>query len=168
MNRVLLSLGSNIDPESHLRAAVRLLAERCRLLAVSPVYETAPVGKTDQPPFLNAAAWVETPLTAAQLKVALADIEQQLGRQRGIDKNAARTIDLDITLFNEAVFDLAGRHIPDPELLQYAYIAVPAADLAPQQRHPETGQTLSKIAHRLAPGPDDIKPRPDIRLETEG
>lgn len=165
MNRVLLSLGSNIDPESHLRAAVRRLSQRCRLLAVSTVYETAPVGRIDQPPFLNAAAWIETPLTAVQLKAALADIEWQLGRRRGGDKNAARTIDLDITLFNEAVFDLAGRHIPDPELLQYAYIAVPAADLAPQQRHPETGQTLSEIAHRLASGADDIKPRPDIRLE---
>jgi 2-amino-4-hydroxy-6-hydroxymethyldihydropteridine diphosphokinase len=99
---------------------VQRLAEpsaRCRLLAVSPVYETAPVGKTDQPNFLNAAALIETDLTAAELKTqVLQVIEQELGRVRSEDKNAPRTIDLGIALFGEQSLDVGPRHIPEPEI----------------------------------------------------
>ena len=70
MNRIFVALGSNIHSERNLREAVRRLASCCRLLAVSPVYETTPVGNTEQPSFLNAAALVETDLTAAELKDA--------------------------------------------------------------------------------------------------
>jgi 2-amino-4-hydroxy-6-hydroxymethyldihydropteridine diphosphokinase len=131
---------------------VRELAARFRLLATSPVYETAPVGKTDQANFLNAVVLVETGCTASGLKSALQDIERALGRVRTADKNAPRTIDLDITLFNDEVLELAGRHIPDPDLLRYAHIAVPLADLAPEAPHPEEGRTLGEIAAALPAG----------------
>ncbi len=151
MTRVFVALGSNIDAEHNLPEAVRRLGQHCHLLAVSPVYETAPVGKTDQPNFLNAAALVETDLTAPELKrQVLERIEQALGRVRTADKNAPRTIDLDIALFGDQVIEVGHRHIPDPDLLQYAHIAVPLADLAPQLSHPETGETLSTIARRLS------------------
>jgi len=150
MTRVFIALGSNINPEYNMREALRRLASRCQLLAVSPVYETAPVGKTDQPNFLNAAALIETDLTATELKTqVLQVIEQELGRVRSEDKNAPRTIDLDIALFGQQVLDVGPRHIPDPDIFKYPHIAVPLADLAPQQRHPETGQTLLEIAQSL-------------------
>ena len=150
-NRVFVALGSNIRPEFNLREAVRRLASRCTVHALSPVYETAPVGKPDQPNFLNAAVLIETERDAAALKQeVLQVVESELGRVRTADKNAPRTIDLDITLFNEQVIEVAGRHIPDPDLLRYAHIAVPIADLAPGYRHPETGQTLCQIAEGLS------------------
>ncbi|MDY0020140.1 MAG: 2-amino-4-hydroxy-6-hydroxymethyldihydropteridine diphosphokinase [Anaerolineae bacterium] len=150
LHRSFISLGSNIDSEANLREAVRRLAQRCTLLAVSSVYETAPVGKIDQPNFLNAAALIETPLTAAQLKTEVLEaIEQELNRVRTDDKNAPRTIDLDIALFDDQVLDVGSRHIPDPDILKYPHVAVPLADLAPQVCHPETGQTLSEIAQAL-------------------
>jgi dihydroneopterin aldolase/2-amino-4-hydroxy-6-hydroxymethyldihydropteridine diphosphokinase len=150
LNRAFISLGSNIDPEHNLREAVRSLASRCRLLAASPVYETRPVGKVDQPNFLNAAVWIETEMSAAQLKErVLRAIEQELGRVRTEDKNAPRTIDLDISLFNDQVLDVESRHIPDPEIVHRPHIARPLADLAPRYRHPETGQTLLEIAEAL-------------------
>ncbi|HOT90844.1 MAG TPA: 2-amino-4-hydroxy-6-hydroxymethyldihydropteridine diphosphokinase [Anaerolineae bacterium] len=162
-NRVFVTLGSNINPEENLLAATRLLAEHCTLLAVSPVYETLPVGKTDQPNFLNAAALIETSLAAEDLKgEVLANIEQQLGRVRTTDKNDPRTIDLDIALFNTDVLDIGARHIPDPDILKYAHIAVPLADLAPGYRHPETGQTLQEIAGHVPMG--GIIRRDDMRL----
>ena len=163
MQRVFIALGSNINSEYNMRAAIRRLSVRCHLLAVSPVYQTLPVGGTDQPNFLNAVALIETDLTAPELKTkVLHDIEQELGRIRSADKNAARTIDLDITLFGDQVLDLGHRHIPDPDLLKYAYIAQPLADIAPQQRHPETGQTLLEIAQQLPVR--DINCRSDIIL----
>jgi 2-amino-4-hydroxy-6-hydroxymethyldihydropteridine diphosphokinase len=149
-HRVFVALGSNIRPAFNLREAVRRLASRCTVRAVSPVYETAPVGKTDQPNFLNAAALIETERDPTALKELLQAIESELGRVRTADKNAPRTIDLDITLFDEQVIEVGGRHIPDPDLLRYAHIAVPMADLAPQYQHPETGQTLRHIAEGLS------------------
>ena len=167
MNRVFIALGSNVNSGHNMREAVRRLSSRCRLLAASPVYETAPVGKTDQPNFLNAAALIETGLTAAELKVnVLQVIEQELGRVRTEDKNAPRTIDLDISLFNDEVFDMGQRHIPDPEILKYPHIAVPLADLAPHERHPETGQTLKEIAQGLPTG--GLVRRGEIVLRRKG
>ncbi|MFB0537284.1 MAG: 2-amino-4-hydroxy-6-hydroxymethyldihydropteridine diphosphokinase [Anaerolineae bacterium] len=163
MTRVFIALGSNINSEVNIQEAVRRLSSRCRLLAVSPVYETAPVGKTDQPNFLNAAALIETDLTAAELKTqVLQVIEQELGRVRTEDKNAPRTIDLDIALFDDQVLDLGQRHIPDPDILKYPHVAVPLADLAPHQRHPETGQTLLEITQGL-PASGLVR-RPDVVL----
>jgi 2-amino-4-hydroxy-6-hydroxymethyldihydropteridine diphosphokinase len=150
-NRAFIALGSNIEAERNLPAAVRRLAAQCRLVAASPVYETLPVGKTDQPNFLNAAVLVETELSAAELKSqVLQPIEQALGRVRSEDKNAPRTIDLDISLFNDQVIMLGDRRIPDPEILEFAHIARPLADLAPVYQHPETGQMLAVIAQGLS------------------
>jgi 2-amino-4-hydroxy-6-hydroxymethyldihydropteridine diphosphokinase len=146
-NRVFITLGSNIEPQKHLRAAVRRLSRHVDVVAVSPVYRTAPVGTTDQPHFLNAAVQIATPLAPEALKqTVLAPIEQALGRVRTEDKNAPRTIDLDIALFNYAVLDYAGHHVPDPDLLAYPHVVVPLSDLAPYYVHPETGATLAEIA----------------------
>jgi len=120
------------------------------VIATSRVYETAPVGTVDQPNFLNAALLIRTQLSAEALKAGpLWEVEQVLGRVRTADKNAPRTIDLDIALFNYDVLDVGVRHIPDPELLTRAHVAVPVADLAPYYIHPETGATLEEIAARL-------------------
>lgn len=165
-NRVFISLGSNIDPERNLREAVSRLASHCQVLAVSPVYETPPVGRTDQPNFLNAAVLAATELGAAQLKDrVLVQIERELGRVRTEEKNAPRTIDLDISLFNDQILDVGGRHIPDPEIVQRPHVARPLADLEPEYRHPETGQTLSEIAQALPDG--GVMPRPDVVLWPE-
>ena len=162
-NRVFIAIGSNINAEENLQAAVRLLAEQCVLLAVSPVYETVPVGTTSQPNFLNAAALIETELSAVDLKrEVLLQIERQLRRVRTADKNAPRTIDLDIAMFNSDVLEVDARHIPDPDILKYAHVAVPLADLAPQYRHPETGQTLREIAERTFMG--GMMRRDDVQL----
>ena len=127
------------------------------------MYETKPVGKTDQPNFLNAAALIETELGAAELKAqVLQDIERTLGRVRSADKNAPRTIDLDITLFNDEVLDIKHRHIPDRDLLRYPHIAVPVSYLAPEYVHPESGQTLKEIAEGMSSL--GLLPRPDIEL----
>ena len=162
LNRAFVTLGSNIEPEANLAAAVRSLREQAEVevVAVSPVYQTAPVGTLDQADFLNAAVLLRTGLSAEALKAqVLAPIEVALGRVRTADKNAARTIDLDIALFNYEVSE-AGRRIPDPDVLIYPHVALPLADIAPYYVHPESGETLAEIAERMTRTPahrrDDV------------
>lgn len=163
MNIAYLSLGSNIEPAANLRAAVELLTAQTHLLAVSSVWETRPLGLTGQPNFLNAAAIVETSLSAEQLKrQVLASIEQHLGRVRQADKNAPRPIDLDIVLFNREILTLGQRHIPDPEIIERPFVAIPLAEIAPEYEHPELGQTLSQIAQNFEVKREEMSLRPDV------
>lgn len=156
MNRVCILLGSNIEKEYNLPEAVRLLAAAADVTAISSVYETLPKGLAGSPNFFNAAVCVSTLKTAAQLKAGLlTDIERVLRRERGPDRNAPRTIDLDIALFNSERFAYPGpdgrlRQVPDPDLLRFAHAALPVAELDPLFLHPETGETMQAIAERLA------------------
>lgn len=127
-----------------------MLRTHCTLLAISPVYRTSPQGYSDQADFLNMAVKLSTTLTPLALKSqVLAEIERTLGRVRDPNnKNAPRTIDVDISLWDSLVTSYGEKPwlIPDPDILRFAHVAVPLADLAPDYRHPETGQKLAEIA----------------------
>ena len=119
------------------------------------LYETIPVGLLAQPVFWNTTVLIETDLTPAQVNVnLLRPIEQRLKRQRHSDKNAPRTIDLNIVLFNDEVHEYNPgdgriRTIPAPDLLKFAHVAVPVAEPAPNMPHPVTGKPLQAIADAL-------------------
>lgn len=175
MNRVVILLGSNIDKETNLPEAVRLLLAGGGVTAVSSVYESIPVGLREQANFFNAAVCLMTTQGAAELKLGLlSDIERRLKRVRLADKNAPRTIDCDIVLFNAECFDYPGsdgkmRRVPDPDLLRFAHAAMPVAELASALPHPETKEPLGVMARRLYEaalydGRPAIWRRPDIHL----
>ena len=162
-NQVYLDLGSNIEPERNFTAAVKLLAKLSTLVAVSSVWETRPIGMPELPNFLNAGVVVETELSAAEFKqMVIRNIERALARTRTKNKNAPRTIDIDIILFNSDIFELDGRHIPNKELVERPFVAVSLAEIAPAYRHPETGQTLLEIAQSFDLADGDMLPRPDV------
>lgn len=162
-NLAFLSLGSNIEPEANLNKAVAMLAESSRLVAVSPVWETLPLGVTDQPNFLNAATLVETDRTPEVFKrEVIRWIENELGRARNGDKFGPRTIDIDIMLFNQQILELDNRHIPDPEVVERPFVAIPLAEIAPDYRHPETGQTLRDIARGFDVNKEHMRLRPTV------
>ncbi|MBK8904701.1 MAG: 2-amino-4-hydroxy-6-hydroxymethyldihydropteridine diphosphokinase [Anaerolineaceae bacterium] len=154
-NQVVIALGSNIEKERNLPRAIEMLREMCEVTAVSPIYETEPVGLRHQPSFWNAAVLIQTNLTASEVKQQIiGPIETKLNRVRQADKNAPRTIDADIVLFNDAVFAYDGgdgrsRPIPDPDLTKFAHVAVPVANLLPDLPHPQTGEPLGALAKRL-------------------
>jgi len=161
-NLAYLSLGSNIHPLENVKRALRLLSRQTRLLAVSTFWETEPVGCTGQPNYLNGAAIVATPLSAAALKEdVLRPIERQLGRVRGDDKNAPRTMDIDLIFFNDDTFQLGRRAIPSPEVLERAFVAIPLAEIAPDYIHPLTGQSLQAIARQFAADLKTMQKRAD-------
>jgi 2-amino-4-hydroxy-6-hydroxymethyldihydropteridine diphosphokinase len=163
-----LSLGSNIEPERYLPAAVAGLAQYGRVRGVSAVWETRPVGFSDQPNFLNAAVLLETDLSAQALREeAIASIETALGRVRTENKNAPRTIDIDIMLFNHDILQVGRRCIPDPEVLERPFVAIPLAEIAPDYVHPETGRTLKEIARRFDPTAAGMRRRNDVELHNQ-
>lgn len=149
----LIAIGSNIERERNLPQAIVALGQQpdIELRAVSPVYESMPVGATTtQPPYFNAAALIETRLGAAVLKETLLAIEERQGRVRTADKFAARPIDLDIAMYGQQVLELNGRRIPDPDIAAFPHVAVPLADLVPSWVHPELGLTLADIAGQFS------------------
>lgn len=152
-SKVFLALGSNINPVENLRACLKLLQEHFDIWNLSPVYETPPVGFTEQAAFLNAAVQISTELDPASVKAILQNIENQLGRVRDPNnKNAPRTIDLDIALWDEATFTYGEKNwrVPDPDILRFIHLARPLSDLAPDYVYPGTDDTLASIAEKLA------------------
>ncbi len=151
---VYISLGSNIDPLNNLRRAVELLGQHTTLHAVSHAYRTPPQGFTDQPDFLNAAVKITTQLDILTLKHEVLDwIERELKRVRDPNnKNAPRTIDLDISLWNDETVEYGDKpwRIPDPDILRFAHVALPLAEIAPAYLHPTEHITLTALSARFS------------------
>lgn len=143
MARVYVGLGSNIEPARHIRGAVTALGERFAALALSPVYESAAVGFSG-PNFYNLVASFDTALEVEALLRELGAIEQALGRQRGATRFADRNIDLDLLLYGPLIAHTPVA-LPRPEILRYAFVLRPLADLAPQERHPVEGRTFAEL-----------------------
>jgi 2-amino-4-hydroxy-6-hydroxymethyldihydropteridine diphosphokinase len=157
MVEVCLSLGSNIAPAENLKRAVELLREKLPVRAVSRAWKSPAVG-SGGPDYLNAAVLVDTWLYPRLLKEEiLRPIERSLGRRRGQDKYAPRTIDIDIVTYDGKVLD--------PQLWTQAYLALPVAELLPGLVNPNNGDVLEDIAHRLV-SLANVYPSPDV-LEGE-
>ncbi|MEJ2447510.1 MAG: 2-amino-4-hydroxy-6-hydroxymethyldihydropteridine diphosphokinase [Anaerolineales bacterium] len=141
-NLALIGLGSNIEPDHNLPTALNLLSELTHLIERSFIWKSRAVGSSG-PDYLNAAALIETSLSYDELKSdVLSVIETRLGRVRSVNKYMDRTIDLDVLVYN-------GREM-DPELWTQAHVAVPAAQLLPDLRNTDTGETLAASAKRLS------------------
>jgi 2-amino-4-hydroxy-6-hydroxymethyldihydropteridine diphosphokinase len=129
--RAYLALGSNLgDRAENLRQAIQALHARdgIRVLRVSPIYETDPVGYVDQDPFLNMAAAIDTHLPPEQLLKEVLGIERKLGRVRTI-RWGPRTIDIDILLYDHVTLDQADLKIPHPAMTERAFVLVPLRDI---------------------------------------
>ena len=127
------------DRGAQLRRAVRLLRGHVSIIAASHIYETDPVGFTDQPRFWNLVLAIETELTAQALLERIIDIERVMGRERSF-RNAPRNIDIDILLYDDVVLDEPGLIIPHPRMTQRAFVLKPLLELAPDLVDPRTGQ----------------------------
>jgi len=140
-HQVCLLLGSNIQPEKNLALGVDLLRSKAKIVRCSSVWETPAVGSSG-PNFLNLALLVTTSLDAGKFKEGvIRPLEMHLGRVRSTDKNAPRTIDIDIILFDNQLLD--------PNLWRFAHRAVPVAEILPDIQS-DQGDLLSDIASRLA------------------
>lgn len=152
MNTVYIGLGSNIDPrKQYLEDAINKLRqnEHIKLEKTSSIYETAPVGYTDQDSFLNMVIKIKTSLTSHDLLGVCQQIERQLGRERTF-KNGPRTIDLDILFYNSEYKDLENLQLPHPRLHKRAFVLVPLCEIAPDIIMPTTGRSVDELLDNLS------------------
>ena len=141
--RVIIGLGSNIEPVKNIRIATRLLG-RCDgwgLIAVSPTYRSPAIG-SDGPDFLNAAVMVETTLDRDEMRDRLRGIEKRMGRVRTDDRYAPRPIDLDVLAFEGGSFF-------DSDLAVHPHLAVPAADLAPNWEYERGEKSFQDVVDEM-------------------
>lgn len=144
-----IGLGSNLgDRRRHLREALRELRALGRLRAVSPLFETEPVGLREQPAFLNGVALLETGLEPRDLLEELLAIEARHGRARR-EKDGPRTLDLDLLFYGLEVIREAGLEVPHPRMHGRRFVLEPLASVAPGWRHPVLGMTAAELLSRL-------------------
>ena len=161
MTRAWLSLGSNVEPEQNLRAALRELRARFGDLTISPLYRFPAVG-FDGPDFLNLAVGLDTDLGAVVLNDWLHALEDRHGRRRDVPRFSSRTLDVDIVLFGDQVLKGPGNlEVPRPEL-KHAFVLKPLADIAPDVMHPLLGKTIGQLWREFPAGKDHSARVPDL------
>jgi len=144
VTEVFVAIGSNVEPEKHLRAALIGLAERFGVLRLSRVYRNQPIG-FDGDDFLNMVAAFDTDLSVPDLESSLAGIEADNGREPGGQKFGPRTLDLDLLLYGDQVSDEGRHRIPRDEITRYAFVLRPLTDLAGERLHPVERRSFDEI-----------------------
>jgi 2-amino-4-hydroxy-6-hydroxymethyldihydropteridine diphosphokinase len=146
-----IALGSNLgDRAEALSSAISHLSRLGRVVALSSMYETEPVGYHDQPAFLNAVVALETQLEPIPLLRGLLAIERQLGRDRSQGPSKGpRTLDLDLLLMGDWIVADEELSLPHPALAQRRFVLAPLAEIAPGLRHPESNQTMADLLAQL-------------------
>jgi 2-amino-4-hydroxy-6-hydroxymethyldihydropteridine diphosphokinase len=146
-----VSIGTNLgDRAAQLEFALRSLGElpATHVAALSPIFETDPVGPPPQGAYLNAVVQLDTALAPRALLDALLAIERAAGRERSV-RNAARVLDLDLLLYGDLVLDEPGLCVPHPRLAERAFILEPLAALAPDLVHPRLAEPIASLAARV-------------------
>ena len=141
MARVYLGLGSNIDPEKNLRLGIAELRRRYGDIELSAVYRSPPVG-FEGDDFLNLVARLESEESPVSICDEIEVIHNLSGRDRSGGKWEARSLDIDLLLYNDMVVDEPPVRVPRDDILEYSFVLRPLAELAPELVHPVTGKTI--------------------------
>lgn len=153
---VYLGLGSNMGSrKGNLDRGLELLSQRVQLGQVSSIYDTAPVGNTQQPRFLNLVCQVNTRLAPMGLLTLAKGIESKLGRTLR-ERNAPRLLDIDILFYGEQIIKTPKLVIPHPRLEERDFVLVPLAEIAPELVHPVSGKTIRELLQELKKGTQGI------------
>ena len=144
-----IGIGSNLgNKEENIRKAIKLIRNKSKILKISSLYKTEPVGYKGQDNFLNAVVLVETELSAKDLLLFLQSIEKELKRVKTV-KNGPRTIDLDILFYNNLILDNKDLIIPHPRLHERKFVLVPFVQINPNFVHPIFKKSITELYSEL-------------------
>jgi len=144
-----LGLGSNLgDRKQNLIQALELMSQEIEIEELSSIYETEPVGFTQQPLFLNAACRISTELNPEALLELVKNIEYKLDRRPSFP-NAPRPIDIDILLYDDRVVNSPILTIPHPRFAERAFVLIPLAEIAAEAINPANGISVSQLVKNL-------------------
>lgn len=145
MIKVFIGIGSNLgNKEENIRKAIELTKEKCKILKISSLYETEPVGYKEQDWFLNCAVEIVTELNPHELLKFLLLIEKILGRIRTI-KNSPRTIDLDILFYGDKIINENNLIVPHPRLHERLFVLEPLKEICPHFIHPVFNKSVNEL-----------------------
>ena len=147
MSTAFLGLGSNVDARRHIRLAVHALIRRFDDAQVSPIYSSKAVGFEGEN-FINLVVRIETDLKPMELRHYLRTLEDKHGRDRDVPKWSDRTLDIDILLFDDLVVENEKLVLPRPEILHFAHVLKPLADIAPGMLHPLEAMSYADLWSR--------------------
>lgn len=148
VKRVYLSLGSNIEPESYLAGGLRSLERVFGHLTLSPVYRNPAVGFIGDD-FLNLVVGLDTALEPTAIAGHCRAIEHAHGRRRDVPKFSSRTLDIDVLTYGDAVLQIGNLALPRDEIVRYAFVLKPLADIAADEHYPCTGETYQALWTRM-------------------
>ncbi len=144
MARIYISIGSNVEREQHIRAALAELHVQFTNLHCSSVYESEPVGFQGAN-FYNAVVACDTEKSVHDVARSLAQIEARNGRVRAGERFADRTLDLDLLLYDALVVQERDIKLPRAEILVNAFVLLPLAEIAPNELHPVLRKTYAEL-----------------------
>jgi len=167
MPRVFVSVGSNIDPETNVGRAIRLLQPELGVRAISTFYRTPALKRSADPPFVNGVVEVGDALGPLEVKKRLRQIEQSLGRQRTADRYAPRTVDLDLIIYGDEVISSGELTLPHPDIMERPFVAIPLLELAADLVLPDSRKPLRSLVSSMAPYPMEPLGELTRQLRTE-
>ena len=145
---ILISVGSNIEREHHIRVAIKELRQAFGELMISSVYESEAVGFTGDP-FYNLVVGAHTNLSVAECVQCFKQIEDRHGRKRNVARFSGRTLDLDLLTYDQLVCQQPVQ-LPRDEITKNAFVLWPMAELVPDQIHPVTGLSYQQLWQQYA------------------
>jgi 2-amino-4-hydroxy-6-hydroxymethyldihydropteridine diphosphokinase len=143
MAKIYLGLGSNVEPEKYLQLGIRELGQRFAVLEMSNIYRSKAVG-FDGADFLNLVLSFDSDLSPSEIHQSIEDIHRVAGRQRGESRFSARTLDIDLLLYDDLVLDAGPIRVPRTDILKYSFVLGPLAEIAADLRHPESGRLITE------------------------
>lgn len=157
MAYVYVSAGSNVDRRKNIRSSIKALEKEFGPLDLSEVYETESVGFSGHD-FFNLVIGFNTKLNPHLVVEKLHQIEDDHGRKRGGSKFNDRTLDLDLLTYDNQILDQKGLVLPRDEILKYAFVLGPLAELAGEQMHPVENKTYQQLWNEFDAADQPMKP----------